>query len=228
MRQGHPGLPALRSLSIEMSCLSRWSEFFSHTVSAAPQLDALSLNFAYPLEPSDLLVDSLPISCLELVGDALTEFANYARLSMPRLSSISLDAYILDNFTVTDAMAGSVVTLTILGDCIHFTRCAVLQRFEAVEYVTIGLDGSDETDDEFLFSRLCDEAALMWPRLRHLVLTGIENSSVDCDGVLRLVRARHGAANATGRIAAVQPLERVRSGIRASTRSGAGERDYGR
>ncbi|KZV84231.1 hypothetical protein EXIGLDRAFT_727495 [Exidia glandulosa HHB12029] len=211
MRQGHPGLPALRSLSIEMSCSSRESELFSHTVSAAPQLDALSLNFAFPQAPSDLMVDSLPISCLELVGDALTEFANYARLSMPRLSSISLDAYILDNFTVTDAMTGSVVTLTILGDCIHFARCAVLQRFKAVEYVTIGLDGSDETDDDFLFSRLCDEAAPMWPRLCHLVLTGIENSSVDCDGVLRLVRvrARHGAANATEHTAGVQPLERV-------------------
>ncbi|KZV84878.1 hypothetical protein EXIGLDRAFT_841884 [Exidia glandulosa HHB12029] len=210
MRQGHPGLPELRDLSIELALCPMEGNLLSHTLSAAPQLDALSLDFAYAQEPSDLLVDSLPISSLKLVREALTEF-DCAGLSMPRLSSISLDACIVDDFTVTDAMAGSVVTLTVTGDCIDVARCTVLQRFEAVEYVTISInsDEAQETDDEFLFSRLCDQAAPMWPRLRHLVLTGIDNSSVDCDGVLRLVRARHTAANATEGAAAVQPLERV-------------------
>ncbi|KZV90784.1 hypothetical protein EXIGLDRAFT_719914 [Exidia glandulosa HHB12029] len=208
MRQGHPGLPELRYLSIELTSSTMEGDLLSHTLSAAPQLDALSLDFVFPPESSHLLVDSLPISSLKLAREALTEF-NCAGLSMPRLSSISLDAHILESFTVTDAMTGSVVTLTVTGDGIDVDRCTVLQRFEAVEYVTLDLDASEETDDEFLFSRLCDEAAPMWPRLRHLVLTGIDNFSVDCDGVLRLVRARHSAANATEGAAAVQPLERV-------------------
>ncbi|KZV89050.1 hypothetical protein EXIGLDRAFT_722032 [Exidia glandulosa HHB12029] len=170
------------------------------TLAAAPNLQYLELVFGSVIHDGRAAtrLTALPITTLVTGGNALDQLALPTQVDFPHLSTLKVPNWAFDKFTVTDALARSVTSITVqfyeTDPEDRAQTIANLRLFEAVESAELEYIDAIIEDEKFLFDALCDTVAPMWPKLRLFRLEGLEDyglGDVERGGLLRLVQNRN-------------------------------------
>lgn len=201
-RRPHPGLPALRSLTL--NCPKMYTGLVWDTLAAAPHLDVLSLSYATLRSPNEQPPASLPIRSLRVDDEA--DISTH-HIDLPNLQSLNLMSWRLMDH-VTESMARTVTEIEVEG-YLCLAELRVYRELKAIEHFVVRGDLMNIAEDDAFFDMLCDPTDPLWPNLRHLELWTLEGDSVERDGLLRLVKARNVCGSGTREQGAPRPLEKV-------------------
>ncbi|EJD48678.1 hypothetical protein AURDEDRAFT_183251 [Auricularia subglabra TFB-10046 SS5] len=206
-RQPHPGLPSLERIS-----LARPHMYVTHLhemLSLAPSLQHVRLNVRTALHlAAASTVSPLPartVTTLHLsAGESFNVLEDGARL-FPNLSELHIAN--LADLSISESLAQRLTTLRLWGRLNVHDDVETLRQLKSIEHAAFR--GGTMHDDLF-FEPFCATEDPMWPQLKTLEFTCVNLLSVECDGLLRLVRARNsGRTQETPASSPPCPLEHV-------------------